>query len=117
MIYLTAAWWTTWRTMRRHRQHPTLTTHQRELRVYGAAVACGIAVILCWYPATFCAGLIAAMLAGVPWDLTTLPDERLSQGQASAILAGISVGFIVCDLAGLYALRRTLRWLIPETTS
>lgn len=113
MIYLPVAWWLSYRKLRRHQRHPLLTRQQRRLRIYGPAALCGITALLCWYPAGILTGGIAALLAGVPWDLTALPDG-LTAGQIRTILIGITAGFVTADLGGIYALRRLHRWLIPE---
>lgn len=115
MIYLPAAWWITYNTLRRHRRHPLLTRQQRRLRIHGTAALCGIAVLLCWYPAAFCFGTIAALLADVPWDLTQLADG-LTASQIRTIYVSMTAGILAVDLAGIYVLRRLLRWLIPEAS-
>ena len=115
MIYLPAAWWIAANALRRHRRHQLLTKRQRQLKIYGPAVLCGIATLLCWYPAALCFGMIAALLAGVPWDLPQLADG-LTTGQVRTIYVSMTAGILAVDLAGIYALRRLMRWLIPEAS-
>ena len=113
MIYLPIAWWLAYRALRRGRRHPLLSERQCRCRIWATAIGCCLAVFGAWYPFGIAFGWLVALLTGIPLDWN-YPISRIGDRQLLLIFGGVGFGFVVAEITGLLALRRLLRWLIPE---